>query len=155
MEATRPARKGYRIGYSIALAGAALYLAGCFLPFYGVGAQTSIFDDLVHPDNYSRSARAAVSGSMFLFAGMVVVTVTCIRGLRADDPRRAWPWLASAVTAWGLTCLGWFLRYAASAVGPRAGFWCILAGVLVVAAGTVVAAVMSRTKTRIVDPRPD
>lgn len=148
VETAQPARKGYRIGYSIALVGAALYVAGCFLPFWGAGAQTSLFDDLVRPDDYSRSARTAVFGSMFLFAGIVVVAVTCVLGLRADDPRRAWPWLASAVTAWGLTYLGWLLRYSASAgFYPRAGPWFMLAGVLVVAAGTVMAGTTSRAKT--------
>lgn len=148
VETPQQTRKGSRVGYSIALVGAALYAAGCFLPFWGTGAPWSIFDDLVRTDLPFHSVGAVVGGSMFLFAGVVVVAVTCVLGLRIDDPRRAWPWLASAVTAWGLTLLGWFLRYSdAAGFHPRAGPGFMLAGVLVVAAGSVAAAVTSRTKT--------
>lgn len=147
VEAPQRTRKGSRVGYSIALVGAALYVAGCFLPFWGTGVPTSLFDDLGRTDSL-HSAGVVVGESMFLFAGIVVVAVASVLGLRADDPRRAWPWLASGVTAWGLTGLGWLLRYSAGAgFYPRADPWFMLAGVLIVAAGSVVAAVTSRTKT--------
>lgn len=150
METPQPARKGSRVGYWIALVGAALYVAGCFLPFWGTGVGISIFDDLVrYPEDVPvHPTGAAVGGFMFLFAGATVVAATCVLGLRDHDSRRAWPWLASAVAAWGLTWLGWLLMYSAhTGFYPRAGPWFMLAGVLVAAAGTVVAAVRSRTKT--------
>jgi hypothetical protein len=58
------------------------------------------------------------------------------------------------VVVWSLTSVGLALNLSGGAESLDAGFWCMLAGVLVVVAGTVVAVVTSRAKAQEPDTTP-
>lgn len=108
----RPTRKArFVIGYAISLVGAVLFVATCFMPYYGLpgGESVSQYDQLMIGEDGGPELGAV----LFLFGGVATVVVVAIVGL-ARGKRDAGPaqFLAGSVAAWSLTWIGSLLRSA-------------------------------------------
>ena len=143
---TGPSRKtGSILGYATTLVGAALFVATCFMPFYGFPNQGSVtrYDQLtVGPD-------VDVGAILALFGGVTVVVVVAIVGLTGSK-RDGGPvqFLAGAVAAWSLTWIGALLQAASLREGQmmpvgltlEIGFWLQAVSIGVAVIGTILVA---------------
>jgi hypothetical protein len=100
------------LGYAIVLLGAALFMAACFLPYYGYefarGGSVSPYDQLI----VAYGGGLQLGSKLFLFGGVATVVVVALIGLIRRG-RPSWRgFLAGAVTAWSLTWIGSLLQSA-------------------------------------------
>jgi hypothetical protein len=98
-----PAGKASSVsGYVTTLVGAALFIAACFMPYYGFPGGGSVwqYDQLL----VGQDGGPELGAILFLFGGVTTVVVVAIVGL-ARSRRDAGPvqFLAGAVAAWSLT----------------------------------------------------
>jgi hypothetical protein len=127
----RPTRKArFVIGYAISLVGAVLFVATCFMPYYGFpgGESVSRYDQLM----IGQDSGPELGAVLFLFGGVATVVVVAIVGL-ARGKRDAGPvqFLAGSVAAWSLTWIGSLLQSAnlreggtiPSGLTLEMGFW--------------------------------
>jgi hypothetical protein len=143
----RPTRKaGVVIGYAITLVGAAMFVAACFMPYYGFsgGGSVSQYDQLM----VGQDGGLELGAILFLFGGVATVAVVAIVGL-ARSKRDSGPvqFLAGAVAAWSLTWIGSLLQTANLREGTIAGgltlemgFWLQAVSIGVAVIGTILVA---------------
>jgi hypothetical protein len=138
---------GSVIGYAITLVGAALFVATCFMPYYGYkfadGGSVSLYDQLM----VGRDG-VEFGGLLFLFGGVATVVVVAIvglaRGKRTTTPVHSF--LAGAVAAWSLTWIGSLLQAVTLRNGDIAelsleiGFWLQAVSIGVALIGTILVA---------------
>jgi len=142
---------GSSVGYAITLVGAALFVATCFLPYYGFpdGGSVSLYDQLlVSPDS-----GAEFGAILFQFGGVATIVVVAIVGLARGklNTGSVHFFLAGAVAAWSLTWIGSLLQTASLRNGltiPRLslelGFWLQAISIGVTIIGTILVAARRR-----------
>lgn len=131
-------RRGSRsAGYVIVLLGAATFLVGCFLPYWGVSltsASLSLYR-LIVPQGLG--AAGTVGGFLFLFGGVATIALIAMAGIRGYGWTRLV--LAGATVVWSLTWIGMLLaQRSIPNAGRGVGWWVLLLGVAVVVIGTIV-----------------
>ena len=144
----RPTRKArFVIGYAISLVGAVLFVATCFMPYYGFpgGESVSQYDQLM----VGQDGGPELGAVLFLFGGVATVVVVAIVGL-ARSRRDAGPvqFLAGSVAAWALTWIGSLLRSANLREGGtipggltlEVGFWLQALSIGLAVIGTILVA---------------
>jgi hypothetical protein len=148
MERSRNDPPGSAVGYIVTLVGAAGFVLGCFLPFLGAdtrpGGEVSIslYRQLT---GFAEDGAYRAGELMILFGGVTVVSVVAALGVARRGSR---PWASRALVfvaaTWAVQWIGYLLVYQAmkssSPLGSlRAGYWCVLGGVVVVGLGAVLA----------------
>jgi hypothetical protein len=139
---------GSVIGYAITLVGAVLFVATCFMPYYGYqfadGGSVSLYDQLmVGRDGVEFGA------IVFLFGGVATVVVVAIVGL-ARGKRTTTPVhfvLTGAVAAWSLTWIGLLLQAVSlrndgdiAELSLEMGFWLQVVSIGLTVIGTILVA---------------
>jgi hypothetical protein len=139
-----------RVGYAIVLLGAALFVATCFLPYYGfpLGRSVSLYDQLL----VAQDGGLELGAILFLFGGVATVLVVAIIGLTRSERPSGRAFLAGAVAAWSLTWIGSLLQSASLREGAiigglslEVGFWLQAVSIGVAVIGTILVAVTRRT----------
>jgi hypothetical protein len=92
------------------LLGAALFVAACFLPYYGFPGERSLslYDQLL----VAQDGGLELGAILFLFGGVAAVLMAVIVGLTRGERQSGRGFLAGAVSAWSLTWIGSLLRTA-------------------------------------------
>jgi len=138
--------RGFSVGYVIVLLGAALFVTGCFLPYYGFpgGRSLSAYDQL---SSLSQDGGWGLGAILFLFGGVATVVVVALVGLTRGERQSGRGFLAGAVSAWSLTWIGSLLRTASlrettipEGLSLAAGFWLQAVGIGVTVIGTILVA---------------
>lgn len=146
-EIRRTRATGSSVGYAIALVGAALFVATCFLPYYGFpdGGSVSQYDQLMVGQGGGLESGAI----LFLFGGVAIIVVVAIVGLARPrlNMGSVHVFLAGAVAAWSLTWIGALLHTTNLLEGtiPRGltlelGFWLQAVSIGVAVIGTILVA---------------
>jgi hypothetical protein len=133
-----------RVGYAVVLLGGALFVATCFLPYYGFpgGRSVSLYDQRL----VAQDGGYELGVIIFLFGGVATVLVIAIVGLTRSEHPSGGALLAGAVAAWSLTWIGSLLQTASirdSAIGwlsLEAGFWLQAVSIGVTVIGTILVA---------------
>ena len=118
------------LGYAIVLLGAVLFVATCFLPYYGYefaqGGTVSLYDQLI----VAYGGGLQLGPKLFLFGGVATVVVVALVGLKRRERPLGRAFLAGAVTVWSLTWIGSLLQSASLRGGGtirgltlEVGFW--------------------------------
>jgi hypothetical protein len=139
-----------RLGYLVVLAGAAGFVASCFLPYYGLtippdGSRTvSIYEQFVSLG--PNDGGLDVGALLFLFGGVASVAVVAVMGVTRRGLRPGAASLAAAVAAWSLTWIGLMIREVTFRGGLSLewGFWVQAVSVAVVIIGTIVVVATAR-----------
>jgi hypothetical protein len=132
------------VGYAVVLLGGALFVATCFLPYYGFpgGRSVSLYDQRL----VAQDGGYELGVIIFLFGGVATVLVIAIVGLTRSEHPSGGALLAGAVAAWSLTWIGSLLQTASlrdSAIGwlsLEAGFWLQAVSIGVTVIGTILVA---------------
>jgi hypothetical protein len=111
------------------LLGGALFVATCFLPYYGFpgGRSVSLYDQLL----VAQDGGLELGAILFLFGGIATVLVIGIVGLTRSELTSGRAFLAGAVAAWSLTWIGSLFQTASlreettipGGLSLEAGFW--------------------------------
>jgi hypothetical protein len=144
VEDRRTRAPGSRVGYSIVLLGAALFVATCFLPYYGYefaqGRTVSQYDQVI----VAFGGGLHLGPKLFLFGGVATVVVVALIGLTRRERPSGRGLLAGAVAAWSLTWTGSLLQSASINGGGtitgyslEIGFWLQAVSIGVVVMGTI------------------
>jgi hypothetical protein len=141
-----------RVGYAIVLLGAALFVATCFLPYYGfpLGRSVSLYDQLL----VAQDGGLELGAILFLFGGVATVLVVAIIGLTRSERPSGRAFLAGAVAAWSLTSTGVLLQTASlreSAIGVLSleiGFWLQVVSIGVAVIGTILVGFGKRSEVK-------
>ena len=150
-EDRRTRAPGSSVGYAIVLLGAALFVATCFLPYYGFpgGQSVSLYDQLL----VGNDGGFELGAKLFLFGGVATVVVVALVGLRRGERPSGRAFLAGAVAAWSLTWIGSLLQTASLREGGtiaglslEVGFWLQTVSIGVTVIGTILVATL-RTGT--------
>jgi hypothetical protein len=134
-----------RVGYAVVLLGAALFVATCFLSYYGFpgGRSLSLYDQLL----VAQDGGLEVGAILFLFGGVPAVLVVAIVGLTRGErqsgrlPRRRGLSVVSHVDR--LTAKDRQLREETTipqGLSSEAGFWLQAVSIGVAVIGTVLVA---------------
>src|SRR4029450_9494351 len=132
------------VGYAIVLLGAALFVATCFLPYYGYefaqGGTVSLYDQLI----VAYGGGLQLGPKLFLFGGVATVVVVALVGLTRRERPLGRAFLAGAVTVWSLTWIGSLLQSASLRGGGtirgltlEIGFWLQAVSISVAIIGTI------------------
>jgi hypothetical protein len=149
MDQGRSHSGGSRVGYSLALIGAAAFAASCFLRFYRLqtGGGLVIHESLYHSlsQGPADTLLTHVGTWLFLFGGAAIVAWASIVGLRRDPPR--WPPVAlvAAAGAWSVTITG-LLLVTAHGFSLDVGYWCLWLSVGVAMTGPIVVVASARIR---------
>src|SRR4030095_1044763 len=146
-EDRRTRAPGPRVGYAIVLLGAALFVATCFLPYYGYefaeGGSVSLYDQVI----VARGGGLQLGPKLFLFGGVATVVVVALIGLTRRERPSGHGFLTGAVAAWSLTWIGSLLQTASlqgsgtiGGLSLEIGFWLQAASIGVVVIGTILVA---------------
>lgn len=140
-----------RIGYVIVLLGTVGFAVSCFIPFLErpplldpVFPERTLYWQYVgaQPSGYLAEQ---VGGFLSLFGGVATITLISVLGLRGGSQRWTPVALAAAALIWLFTWTGDLLNF--SGLAPEAveaGYWAVLASVVVVAVGTIIVIVEAR-----------
>lgn len=147
----RSTRPRWGIGYLVVLAGAAGFVASCFVPYYGGGVfgPDSETVSLYQQGSLGSDSLGWYLGSLlFLFGGVATVAFLAIAGVTRRGPRTAASMLAATVVAWSLTWTGLMMREATFGLGITLewGFWVQALSVGVVVIGTIVVVATARAE---------
>jgi hypothetical protein len=134
--------RGWRPGYLLVLAGAAGFVVGCFVPYYGglLGPGETV--SLWQPGSPGGDSVASHLGQLLLlFGGVATVAFLAMVGATRRKPRTAPTMLAATVVAWSLTWTGFMIRQATLGLGISLewGIWLQALSVGVVVIGTILA----------------
>jgi hypothetical protein len=154
-EVHRPRARGPTLGYGIVLLGAALFVASCFLPYYGFpGVESISFYDQARggsPGLVAQDGRLELGAILLLFGAVATVVVGAIVGLTRSDHLSGRAFLAGAVAAWSLTWIGSLLQTAQNVevalfegVSLESGFWLQAVSIGVAVIGTILVGVGKR-----------
>jgi hypothetical protein len=143
---------GSRIGYLLILAGAAGFVASCFVPYYGGSVFGPGFEtvSLFQQGSGSDSVGWDVGSILFLFGGVATVAFLAIAGVMRRGFRTAATMLTATVVAWSLTWTGIMMREATFGLGITLewGFWLQAVSVGVVVIGTIAVVATGRAGAR-------
>jgi hypothetical protein len=143
-----------RVGYAVVLLDAALFVATCFLPYYGFpgGRSVSLYDQLL----VAQDGGLEFGAILFLFGGVATVLVVAIVGLTRSERPSGRAFLAGAVAAWSLTWIGSLLQSASLREGAtipgglslEAGFWLQAVSIGVAVIGTILVGFGKRSEVK-------
>jgi hypothetical protein len=147
VEDRRTRAPGPRVGYAIVLIGAALFVATCFLPYYGYefaqSGSVSLYDQVI----VARGGGLQLGPKLFLFGGVATVVVVALIGLTRRERPSGRGFLTGAVAAWSLTWIGSLLQTASlqgsgtiGGLSLEIGFWLQAVSIGVVVIGTILVA---------------
>ena len=149
-EVRRPRAPRSSVGYAVVLLGGALFVATCFLPYYGFpgGRSVSLYD----LRSVAQDGGLELGAILFLFGGVATVVVVAIVGLTRGERPSLRAFLAGAVAAWSLTWIGSLLQTATlrdAALSPEGlslevGFWLQAVSIGVAVIGTILVGVGKR-----------
>jgi hypothetical protein len=132
---------GSSLGYAIVLLGAALFVAACFLPYYGYSIPPPPAGTI---SLYQATTSGPAGGSdlgavLYLFGGVVPIVAVAITGLarggrRTDLPLVLW----GAIAAWSLTWIGILIQVGSFGVSLDIGFWLQAVSIGVAVIGTII-----------------
>jgi len=134
--------RGFSVGYLIVLLGAALFVTGCFLPYYRFpgGHSLSLYDQL----SLLQDGGLELGAKLFQFGGVATVVVVALVGLTRGERQSGRGFLAGAVSVWSLTWIGSLLQTASlrestipEGLSLAAGFWLQAVGIGVTVIGTI------------------
>jgi hypothetical protein len=134
-------------GFTLGLAGVAIYLVGTFLPSMSgnVGGPNSEVTLMLgwgsHP---SLPARFIFTGLVFLYGAMLVVAVACVAGLRSAQKPRWGAALLAASSIWFLPTLSRVVRLLDVRFPDGIGSWLMYLGTAVALAGGILAVIDMR-----------
>ena len=137
------------LGYSVVLLGAALFLTGCFLPYYSIGAggrTISPFQLLTHGP-----VGSYLGAPLYLFGGVAPVAVVAVIALVRRQRGSVLPSvLVGAVIAWSLTWIGVLVNTGTSSVNVslEIGFWLQAVSIGVAVIGTILVGFGKRTEVK-------
>lgn len=124
------------VGYAIVLVGVAVFLVGCFLPYF-TSVQRPSGPSLYEMQTMRHSGVGFVGTILMLFTGVAALAVIASAGIRR--PRGWTPGaLVAVVIVWALDQIGFALG--ASGLWPTKaiGYWVVIAGVGIVTVGAAV-----------------
>lgn len=139
-----------RVGYLVVLAGAAGFVASCFLPYYGGGVFGPGIATISLYQQWSRGSVGWQVGSvLFLFGGVATVAFLALAAV-TRGPRTAPTALSATVVAWSLTWTGLMIRDATFGLGITLewGFWVQALSVGMVVIGTILVVAGTRAGSR-------
>jgi len=128
------------LGYVVALIGTVGFVISCFVPFLATGGLSPATTPVTLYRLFTRypgHTAYRVGGLFILFGGVAIVSLVAIIGI-ARPSSRAWArrTLQFVAIIWAVERVGFLLVY--HTMSPvRAGFWCLVASVLVVVCGAV------------------
>jgi hypothetical protein len=146
-------RRSWRAGYLVILAGAAGFVASCFVPYYGGGLAGPGSETLsLYQQGLlgSDSVAGDLGSLLFLFGGVATVAFLAIAGVTRRGPRTAPAMLVATVVAWSLTWTGLMIRQTTFRFGIAMGWglWVQALSVGVVVIGTILAMASARAGVR-------
>ena len=139
--------RGARVGYVIVLIGSALFVASCFIPYYGFEGPAQRTFSLYEQQTTGAFDGAAIGRLLYLFAGVAIAGSIAVVGVARSDPRPRVPtMLTAAVAAWSLPWIGVLLSTAQTRLGIslELGYWVQAVGIGVVIIGTIVVMASAR-----------
>jgi hypothetical protein len=132
------------LGYSVVLFGATLFVASCFVPYYGYELSKSGTVSLYNQRIVVFGGGLQVGANLVLFGGIATVVVVALVGLTRRQRPVGRGFLAGAVTVWSLTLIGSLLQIASLRGGKTVtgysleiGFWLQAVSIGVVVIGTI------------------
>ena len=139
---------GSRVGYLVVLLGGALFVASCFVPYYGFEGPAqrtfSLYEQLTAVDGGFPLGRL-----LYMFAGVTIAASIAVVGVLRSEPQPRVPsLLIGAVAAWSLPWIGGMLTAAQTALGLslEVGYWVQAVSIGVVIIGTIVVMASGRSK---------
>jgi hypothetical protein len=141
--------RGSRVGYLIVLLGAALFMASCFIPYYGFEVPAQRTFSLYEQQTSGVFDGANIGRLLYLFAGVAISGSIAVVGVARSEPHPRVPaMLIAAVAAWSLPWIGVMLSTAQTRLdlSLEIGYWVQAVSIGVVIIGTIV--VMASTRTR-------
>ena len=138
------------VGYIVVLLGVAGWVVGSFLPVYGFGRDPSTGYRLYEPVTQAGPILYKIGNVLYLYGVIVVILVICVVGMSGSSTRRwAEGALVGSVVVWTLITSSLFLTIASTSNQPSGfslgiGYWCLLASVVALLAGTIMVAVSAR-----------
>jgi hypothetical protein len=144
-EDRRTRAPGSSVGYAIVLLGAVLFVATCFLPYYGLpgGQSASLYDQLL----VAQDGGWELGAKLFMFGGVATIVVVALVGLTRGERSSGRAFLAGAVAAWSLTWIGSLLQTVSLRGGGtigglslKVGFWLQAVSIGVTVMGTILLA---------------
>jgi hypothetical protein len=130
-----------RVGYLVVLLGAALFVAGCFVPYYGFEGPAQRTFSLYEQQTSGPFDGASLGRLLYLFAGVAIVTSIAVVGVARSEPQPRVPFmLIGAVAVWSLPWIGVMLSAAQTSLGIslEVGYWVQAVSIVVVIVGTIV-----------------
>lgn len=147
-----PQRGVPRLGPTILFVGSIVFVVGCFLPlweppapFPGRELTVSLYR-LNVTGVASAGLRLKVGGFVSLFAGIAVIASITIAHVTGRFVRWSLPALVGAAAVWSPWWIGTLLRFSGIQFALGVGYWLVLVGVGLVAAGTIVCVSTSQTR---------
>jgi hypothetical protein len=131
---------GSSVGYLVVLLGAAVFVASCFVPYYGFEGPAqrtfSLYEQLTAVDGGFPVGRL-----LYMFAGVAIAASIAVVGVvRSERQPRVPSLLIGAVAAWSLPWIGGMLAAAQTSLGLsfEVGYWVQAVSIGVVITGTIV-----------------
>jgi hypothetical protein len=141
--------RGPRVGYLVVLLGAALFVASCFVPYYGFEGPAQRTFSLYEQQTSGVFDGGSIGRLLYLFAGVAIATSIAVVGIARSEPQPRVPtMLTAAVAAWSLPWIGVMLSVAQTTLGLslEVGYWVQAVSIGVVIIGTIVVMASARTK---------
>jgi hypothetical protein len=112
--------RGSRVGYLVVLLGAALFVASCFVPYYGFEGPAQRAFSLYEQQTSGPFGGVSLGRLLYLFAGVAIATSIAVVGVARSKPQSRVPsMLIGAVAAWSLPWIGIMLSTAQTTLGFR------------------------------------
>jgi hypothetical protein len=136
-----------RVGYVVVLLGAALFVASCFVPYYGFeGPAQRTYSVYEHQTS---GPFGSLGRLLYLFAGPAIAASIAVVGVARREPQSRVPsMLIGAVGAWSLPWIGVMLSTAQTSVGIslEVGYWVQAVSIGVVIVRAIVVMAFARAK---------
>jgi len=150
-ETHQPSGRGSTLGYAMVLLGSVLFVASCFLPYYGFLSPAertiSLYQQLTLGPYGGFSE---LSTLLYLFGGVAPVSAVAVVALMRGErgPVLAYV-LVGAVVAWSLTWIGSLLRLGTFyGVSLNIGFWLQAVSIGVAVTGTILVGFGKRSEVK-------
>jgi hypothetical protein len=138
-----------RVGYLVVVLGAALFVASCFVPYYGFEGPAQRTFSLYEQQTSGVFDGGSIGRLLYLFAGVAIAASIAVVGVVRNEPQPRVPtMLTAAVAAWSLPWIGVMLSVAQTALGLslEVGYWVQAVSIGVVIIGTIVVMASGRAK---------
>ena len=142
-----------RFGFLVVLLGGALFVASCFVPYYGFEGPAQRTLSLYEQQTSGAFEDGSLGRLLFLFAGVAIAISIAVVGVARREPEpRVTSLLIGAVASWSLTWIGVMLSFGGLSISLEVGYWVQAVSIGVVIIGTIVVMVSGRAKPQEQDP---